>query len=188
MQNELYHFGVKGMRWGYTNKLRKSIKNETSNYDKTLKKRILLDKAKKNAEKKEEERLANKQTNNNPLSKTRREHRKAAVNAINEANRRQLEYVAERYKTNDKYLSKTNRSQKRIDKTVLPKSAYLEMQRLLNENKYMSVNNARDKIYKEVIKDTATKMSIYGGLTVGKYATRYAIKKYWNSKVTKKSK
>ena len=145
MQNELYHFGVKGMRWGH-----RKGPVETTNYRKTsnkLKKALAADdKAERLGYKDFEYKQAH-----NKVNKT---YRKDARQAGKESERAFKEYIKERNKLNEKYMAETTKKQRIIDKHLFSYGAEKKINRILNENENMSVSDARSKIHKEALRNS----------------------------------
>ena len=145
MQNELYHFGIKGMRWGHR---KGSV--ETTNYRKTsnkLKKSLAADdKAERLGYKEFEYKRAHNKVNKTYL--------KDARQAGEEANRAFRDYIKERNKPNEKYMTETTKIQKMTDKHLFSYGTVKKINRTLNENKNMSVSDARSKIHKEALRNS----------------------------------
>ena len=171
--NELYHYGVKGMRWGH----RKASYQNTATSD--LRKRYDAAKADKKAANKAYTKAFNKAYNRSydtySLSKKRRD-------ASNERWNDAAEKGAKSYEADQAFKKVKNERKTAIKSTTkqLNKSASFKDKLLYSEGtrkkaaKYivdnnMSVSEATKKANSEALRNTAVVLGAYGAIAVGAY-------------------
>ena len=172
--NELYHYGVKGMRWGH----RKAVdRNTVATSD--LRKRYDAAKAQNKAAYKAYSKAYNKAYNRNiamlsPIKKHREANNERWNEAANkaaeswEATRAYKQVKNERKTALKSTYKQLNKSASFKDKLLYSDGTRKKAAKYVVDNN-MSVSDATKKANKEAIRNTAVVLGAYGAIAVGAY-------------------
>lgn len=178
-QNELYHYGVLGMKWGHRKAYKVALANAKlayKNRNSSIQKKYDMTEANIEKKYKRGQTLSKKDLNRETIASNKAESDRAKSKAIykDEIRKAKNDYKSNVAKTKTEY--KYNYKQLKQNDTVADRLIFNTATRkkaaqYMTENK-MSMAEARKKAHKDAVKNTATALAIIGGVSLAKLAIK----------------
>mgnify|MGYP003299767047 CR=1 FL=1 len=176
--NELYHYGVMGMKWGHRKAYKTAVSNAKlayKNRNSSIQKRYDIEEANIEKNYRRGQALSNKDYDREIAASNRaeRDWAKSKATYKDDIRRAKNDYKANvaktkaEYKNNYKQLKNNDSA---ADKLLFNTATRKKAAQYMTENK-MSMTEARKKAHKEAIRNTAVSLAVIGGMSLAQFAT-----------------